>query len=178
MAEPLTTAEAKAHLRVTDTSEDTLIGTYIVAAREWCEDYTGYILVQREVTDRFSAWGDFLTLRHRPITVGDPTPTLVVTYEDAEGDPTEYEERVIRDQAYPWTIYAPYGGSFPTLADNGTITVTYTAGYASASAVPEKFKWAMKLLIASMHINRGSIDPATMDAARFILRSYRGAVAA
>ena len=34
-------------------------------------------------TDAFAAWGDFLTLRYRPITVDDPTPTLTVTYHDA-----------------------------------------------------------------------------------------------
>ena len=178
MAEPLTTAEAKAHLRVTDTSEDTLIGTYIVAAREWVEEYTGYVLVQRAVVDSYPAWGDYLTLRHQPITVGDPTPTLVVMYNDVEGDEVEYEERVIRDQVYPWQIWAPYGSNFPTLGDNGTITVTYTAGYANAAAVPEKFKMAMKVLISAIHQSRGSISNEAAETARFLLRSYRGAVLA
>jgi uncharacterized phiE125 gp8 family phage protein len=178
MAEPLTTAELKAQLRKTDTSEDALIAANGIAAREFCEEYTGHILVQREVTDSFNAWGDFLTLRHQPITVGDPTPVLTVSYTDVEGDEIEYEGRVIRDQRYPWTIHAPYGADFPTLGNSGTISVTYTAGYANAAAVPEKFKWAIKLLVTSMHVNRGSIDPETMDAVRFILRSYRGAVMA
>lgn len=177
MAEPLTLAELKAHLRVTSDHENALITTYGVAAREYCEDYTGHVLVQREVTDSFHAWGDYLTLRHQPITVDDPTPTLTVTYLDAEGDETEYTSRVIRDQKYPWTIHPPYAGTFPTIADNSTISVTYTAGYASAD-IPTKFKWAIMLLVESMHKNRGSIDPETQDAVRFFLRSYRGAVMA
>ena len=178
MAEPLTTAEAKAHLRVTDTSEDDLIDAYVVAARVWVEEYTGHILDQREVVDAFPAWGDFLTLRHQPITVDDPTPTLIVMYEDAEGDVVEYEDRVIRDQTYPWTIYPPYGASFPTLADNGTITVTYTAGYDDAAAIPAPFKQAVRILIAAMHMSRGSISLEATETARFILRAYRGAVLA
>lgn len=177
MAEPLTTAEAKAHLRVTSDHEDDLIDSYVAAAREWVEDYTGHILVQREVTDSFSAWGDYLTLRYQPITVDDPTPTLTVTYHDAEGDETEYAGRVIRDQRYPWTIHAPYGDEFPTLGDNGTIAVTYTAGYAEGE-VPEKFRQAVRILISGMHVNRGSIPEETAQTARFLLRSYRGAVLA
>lgn len=178
MAEPLTTAEAKAQLRVTDTSEDALIDSYVTAAREWCEDYTGHILVQREVTDAFSAWGDFLTLRYQPITVDDPTPVLTVTYNDLEGDEIEYAERVVRDQTYPWAIAPPYGAEFPTLGDNGTITVTYTAGYANPAAVPNKFKQAIRVLISAMHTNRGAIPEDTAQTARFLLRSYRGAVMA
>lgn len=178
MAEPLTLAELKAQCRVTSTHEDALITSYGVAAREWVEDYTGHILAQRVVTDTFREWGDFLTLRHQPISVGDPTPTLAVSYEDAEGDETEYEDRVIRDQAYPWTIYPPYGAPFPTLADNGSIVVSYTAGYASASAVPIKFKQAIRVLVAAMHANRGEIPQAAADTSRWLLRSYRGAVMA
>ena len=53
MAEPVSVDTAKLHLRVTDTSEDTLIGGYITAAREWVENYTGQILVQREVVQPF-----------------------------------------------------------------------------------------------------------------------------
>jgi len=38
--EPVTLAEARLHLRVTDTAEDALIGVWITAAREVCEYYT------------------------------------------------------------------------------------------------------------------------------------------
>jgi len=178
MAEPLTLAELKQQLRKTTDDEDDLIEARGVAARKWVEQYTGHILVQREVTDSFSAWGDYLTLRHQPITVGDPTPTLTVMYEDAEGDETEYASGVIRDQRYPWTIHPPFGEAFPTLADNGTIAVTYTAGYANAAAVPDEFKWAIRILVSSMHENAEHMTEETMQTARFILRPYRGAVLA
>jgi uncharacterized phiE125 gp8 family phage protein len=178
MAEPLTTDELKAHLRKTTTDEDTLIATYGVAAREWCEEYTGHILAQREVADTFGAWGDYLTLYHQPITVDDPTPTLTVEYTDDEGDFIEYAARVIRDFKYPWTIHPPYGFSFPSLGGPATIRVTYTAGYVNAAAVPELFKIAIKLLVTSMYVNRGAIDETTKEGVRFMLRPYRGAVMA
>lgn len=178
MAEPLTTAELKAQLRKTTTDEDTLIAAYGVAAREWCEQYTGHILNQREIEDNFGEWGDYLTLRYQPITVGDPTPTLTVEYTDDEGDFIEYEERVVRDFKYPWTVHPPYGFSFPSLGGPATIKVTYTAGYANAAAVPELFKQAIRILVTALYINRGTIDEKSEEAARFILRAYRGAVMA
>lgn len=172
---------AKAHLRKTDTSEDSIIGTYRTAAIGWVESYTGHILSAREVTDAFHEWGDYLTLRHQPITVDDPTPTLTVTYLDTEGDEIEYDSRVIRDQRYPWTIYPPYGDEFPTLATNGTITVTYTAGYA-AGEVPDALNAAILLLVGHWYSNRSAVDEGSFEelplAVQSLCRPYRGAVMA
>lgn len=177
----VTLANVKEHLRVTTTNEDTVIGAYRAAAIAYVEKYTGHVLVQREVTDAFAAWGDYLTLRHQPITVDDPTPTLTVTYLDTEGDEIEYESRVIRDQTYPWTIYPPYGDDFPTLADNGTITVTYTAGYA-AGQVPDELNAAVLLLCGHWHANRAAVDEGSFQelplAVVSLCRPFRGAVMA
>lgn len=179
--EPLTTDEAKAHLRVTDDSEDALIYSYIQAARQWVENYTGHILVQRTVVDAFSAWGNFLTLRNQPITVGDPTPTLTVDYIDSDGNEVEYTGRVIRDQRYPWMVFPANGSTFPTLGTNGTITVTYTAGYTEGS-VPQPLVQAMLLLIGHWFSMRSSVSEVPLQEAPLavtsLCRPFRGAVLA
>ena len=172
----------KQHLRKgSDTSEDTLIGIYRSAAIAWVEKYTGHILIQREVTDTFAEWGDALRLSYQPITVDDPTPTLVVTYNDAEGDETVYGSRVIRDQRYPWLIVPPYGDSFPTLGDNGAISVTYTAGY-DASEVPDELNAAVLLLCEHWHTNRAAASADELHEAplsvKSLCRPFRGVVVA
>ena len=181
MATLVTLDTVKEHLRKLTDEEDTVIAAYRTAAIAYVEHYTGHILIQREVTDAFAAWGDYLTLRHQPITVGDPTPTLVVTYLDTEGDEIEYEDRVIRDQTYPWTIYPPYGDSFPTLADNGTITVTYTAGYTSGQ-VPDDLNAAVLLLCGHWYSNRSAVEEGSFQelplAVVSLCRPFRGAVMA
>lgn len=182
MATLVDVTAVKQHLRKgSDTSEDTLIGIYRSAAIAYVEKYTGHILIQREVTDAFAEWGDFLTLRNQPITVDDPTPTLVVTYNDLEGDEIEYEERVIRDQRYPWLIVPPYGAEFPTLGDNGTIAVTYTAGYA-ADEIPDELNAAILLLCEHWHTNRGATSAENLSEPPFavtnLCRPFRGAVMA
>ncbi len=182
MAEPLTTAEAKAHLRVTDSSEDSLIASYIVAAREWIENYTGFILINGEVVDAFAAWGSFLTLRHQPITFNEMTDPITVTYIDINGDEVEYADKVIRDQRYPWQIWPASGSVFPTLGTNGTITVTYTAGYASAADVPQALKQAMLLLIGHWFSMRSAVGEVVLMEPPFavtsLCRPFRGAVLA
>lgn len=178
MAEPLTTAEAKAHLRVTDTSEDALIASYIVAAREWVEQYTGHVLVEGEIVDSYSAWGTHLTLRNQPINDYDP---IEITYTDINGDPVNYADGVVRDQRYPWTIWPPTGQTFPTLGDQGSIIVTYTAGYADAASVPQALKQAMLLLIGQWHDNRNASGEEMFElpfAVTSLCRPYRGAVMA
>ena len=49
-SEPVTLDETKTHLRVTDTSEDTLIGGLITAAREYAELVTGRAFITRAYT--------------------------------------------------------------------------------------------------------------------------------
>lgn len=181
MATLVTLDNVKAHLRVTTTDEDTIIGFYRAAAIQWVENYTNHILSSQVVTDNYAAWGDYLTLYHQPITVGDPTPTLVVEYTNGEGDTVEYEDRVIRDQRYPWTIYPPAGENFPALGTNGTISVTYTAGYASG-AVPDALNHAVLLLAGHFFVNRSAVSADSVEevdlAVRSLCKPYRGVVLA
>ena len=181
MATLVTLALVKEHLRKTTTDEDSAIGAYLAAAIAYVEKYTGHILAQREVTDAFPAWGSYLTLRHQPITVGDPTPALTVSYLDSEGNEVEFTGRVVRDQTYPWTIYPPFGSPFPTLADNGTITVTYTAGYATGE-VPDDLNAAVLLLCGHWYSNRAAVAEGQFQelplAVVSLCRPFRGAVMA
>lgn len=177
MATLVTLADVKAHLRVTTTDEDTIIGVYRSAAIAWVENYTGHLLSAAEVVDNYSAWGDYLTLRHQPIAA---SPAPVVEYHDTEGDFIEYAG-VVRDQTYPWTIVPPYGEEFPTLGDNGTISVTYTAGYASGE-VPDPLNQAVLLLAGHFFVNRSAVSTDKVEevdlAVRSLCKPYRGLVMA
>src|SRR3546814_1606546 len=64
MAEPVTLALAKAHCRIdpSDTDHDEVLATYIQAAREWVEDFTGLVLVSRPFTKAEEAFGSSLQL--------------------------------------------------------------------------------------------------------------------
>ena len=48
--EPLGLAEVKSYLRLTGSTEDTLLRTFIQAARQFCEDFTGRALITQTLT--------------------------------------------------------------------------------------------------------------------------------
>src|SRR5437016_1244906 len=67
--EPITLAEAKAHLRVDGTAEDTLIGSLIVTCRLHVEAGLGLALITQGWSYFIDAWpaGRVLALPSRPV---------------------------------------------------------------------------------------------------------------
>src|SRR5688572_25320205 len=122
MAEPLSTAELKAHLRKTTDDEDSLIAAYGIAAREWCEDYTGHVLVEREITASFTEFGDYLTIYSTPNVVIDG-----IAYVNADGDVADFAYFASPEGIYPVKIYPD--SEWPEIDENTAIIVTFTAGY-------------------------------------------------
>lgn len=173
ISEPVTLDEAKRHLRIIDDNdEDALILALITAAREYVENFTGQILVQREVTDAFRCFGGYLELNHRPV-VGAPT----IAYVDTDGDEQEIASVVTSGARYPFRVYPPSGASWPSFGTNTTITATYTAGYGEGE-VPQALCQAMLLLIGHWFsvregVNVGNIVSEVPLAVNALLQPYR-----
>lgn len=151
--EPVTLSDAKRQVRMAeDDSEDTYIASLIAPARAYCERYSGHVFVERSVTETFTRWGDYLLLSRRPVISVD-----AVSYIDTDGNEQDYTGLVTTGD--PVRIYPPVGESFPGLADAGTITVTYTAGYPDNSTAEEPLlaRQAMLLLIGHWFENRESV---------------------
>lgn len=152
--EPLTLAEAKAHLRVDSSDEDTLISSLIVAARQYAETYTRRTLVSTEYAytlDAFPSTGAIVL----------PEPPLVsvasVTYIDTNGDSQTWSSSLytVKTDTMLGTIRPSYNEDFPSTRDQAdAVTVNFTAGYADAASVPESLKSAMKLVIGHLYENR------------------------
>lgn len=169
MAEPVSLATAKAHLRVLDNNEDTPITGYIKAAREWVENYTGHVLVQREITEQRDQFGSFIELHRRPVL---DTPEVEIAYVDTDGTEQAYADAVFQSSRFPARIYPALDGSWPSLWEHGGVTVTYTAGY-EAGEEPQQLLEAMLVLIAGMHANRGTLPTETTKAAESLCDPYR-----
>lgn len=159
IAEPLSLAEVKAHLRVDIADDDALISLLIIAARQYCEQATARSLVTQQwalVMDGFySLPGRVLQLEKGPVQSIDS-----ITYVDMAGAPqtwpaTEYAA----DLTGPLARITPrFGKIWPiTLPQIGTATVSFTAGYGAPSAVPEGLKSWMKLRIGTLYKNRESV---------------------
>lgn len=184
--EPLPVSEAKTHLRVDTTADDTLIASLVTAARRQCESYTGRALITQTWTLYLDDWpartgvkGEWWDgIREGPVTpggvraVGLPKPplqsvVLVNTYDDADAATLWAAGNYFVDTASePGRLVARDAATFPvpTRAANG-IEIRFTAGYgAIAGDVPEVLREGNKRFVAHMYEHRGD-DARTAVAA-------------
>ena len=176
-SEPITVAEAKSHLRVDISTDDTLIGVYITAARQVVETYTRRQLVEATWDlwlDRFPSGNEFVTHGGAilPDLRGDkcghillPLPpvsavSFVKYYDTADTlttlATTSYQSAL---QGEPARVLPAYGMNWPTTRDRAeAVNVRFVAGYGAAAAVPESAKQAIKLLVGHFYENRESVN--------------------
>jgi uncharacterized phiE125 gp8 family phage protein len=157
--EPITLAEAKAHLRLDGTAEDTLVGSLIVTSRLHVEAALGLALITQGWSWFIDDWppGRELPLPLRPVesvtavrlyaadeslqTVSPDTYLL-----DGVGPPA----RLVRRNNVSWPK--------PTRVANG-IEIAFVAGYGDAAAnVPAPVRQAILLLIAHWYEHREPVE--------------------
>lgn len=164
-SEPITTAEAKSNLRVDISDDDTLIGNLIAAAREELEGRTSRAFVTQTwqmKLDRFP-----LDVIEVPIC---PLATVTsITYLDSAGDSQTLSTDIytVDTVSEPGRITRKYGQSWPlTYSQQNAVTVTFTAGYGNAAAVPQVVKQAIQMLVAHRYAYRGiTVDSRLSDTA-------------
>jgi uncharacterized phiE125 gp8 family phage protein len=156
-SEPVTITQAKAHLRVTHTNDDTLITTLITVARDQLENRYGRGFVTqtwRLELDAFPTDG-VIELPKRPVaSVTSVTAylanatTSVVSSGDYVVDLSSTTPRVVLEADASW----PSG---ELLVANG-VRVVFVSGVAAAS-VPPRFYQALLIHIATLYENREDV---------------------
>ena len=160
--EPVTLAEAKAHLRVDTTTDDAYIGSLITAAREWCEQYLDRTLVHTQWVmrfDRFPPDGTHdIELPRPPMASAGTATAVALAFTFENGTTSTYSTasyRVDRDGT-PGTVKTLYGQTWPPhLQDDNAISVTWWGGYgASGTSVPAAIRHAMLMLVGHWYESR------------------------
>lgn len=157
-AEPVTLAEAKLHLRVTDAAEDALVSLYISAARESCEDRLDATLPTTSWRLTLDKFPDAIELLRGPLVSVE-----AVRYIDAAGAtqtlaPQDY---TVDSAGSPGYVVPAYGKAWPETRDQvNAVVVEFTAGRAS---IPAPLKAWILLAVGDMYANReGSTDKPTV----------------
>lgn len=157
-AEPVSTSEAKSHLRVDTTADDTYIGTLITVARQNVESHLRRALISQTwevVLDAFPAG-----------VIRLPKPPLAsvtsIKYTDDEGNESTYSSAnyVVDTDTEPGRVVLKSGQTWPavTLAAVNGVRVRYVAGYGAAgSNVPQAIRQAILLVIGSLYENREDV---------------------
>lgn len=125
--------ELKTHLRITETTDDTLLASLLSAAEDQVENFIGYSIYHGDYEEEYQPSG-IIPLRHGPCL-------SVESIEDEGGK--SYENFSI----LPLGVLKleDYGGE--------TLTISYEGGY---SLVPEALKLAVKIIVESLYNRLGS----------------------
>lgn len=154
-SEPLTTAEAKAHLRVDVTDDDTLIGTLIVAARQAVEQETARALMPQTWELGLDCFEGEIRIPRAPLTA-----ISSIKYVDSNGilQTMSSSDYLLDDYSIPPRLTPVYGTSWPgTREQTAAVLIRFTAGYTNAAAVPQEIKQWMLLRIGMLYENRESV---------------------
>lgn len=157
-AEPISTAEIKAHLRIDGSDEDTLLDGYVAAARIQCELEARRAFVTQTLQLRLEAWptGDRIALPRPPLQ-----SVTSIAYIDSNGAGATMDagDYIVDANGQPGQIILAYGSTWPsvTLRPGPSITITYVAGYGAAAAVPQTYRQAIQLLAGHYYENREAV---------------------
>lgn len=146
--------EAKAHLRVDTSDDDTLITAMITAATEAAEQMTGRAIMPQTWDLTLDVFPFDIELTRVPVA-----SITSVIYTDTNG-----AEQTLSQSAYSLHNYDDFGSAYvspiydtewPATRDQANaVKVRYVAGYANAAAVPEPIKAWIKLQVGAMYENR------------------------
>jgi uncharacterized phiE125 gp8 family phage protein len=159
-AEPLTLAEAKAWLRVTDTAEDTLITALIVGARQMAEQRCNRAFITQTWELVLDEFPDGTTIE---LPVAPLIAITSVAYTDTDGngqtlvENTDFAKDVVRE---PGRIELMPSKSWPSTEDGiNKVTITWTAGYGTASTnMPEDLITAVRYMLSEWFSDRREIS--------------------
>lgn len=196
--EPITITEMKAHLRVTNSADDSVITSLITVARQWAEDFMGRALIDQEwrltigsdlsgelVSGRSRQFCDMsqlrswnhgeILLRRAPVIEIISIRSLDVAGTSTAADLADYG---LRDKDSRWPRLVAVSGLLPT---TGRMSIVFRAGYANrvdspvqdGSAVPEKIKQGIKLYCEALYDRDKDMMPVLMQAAKDLLKTER-----
>ena len=171
--EPVSLVEAKAHLRVAHTDDDSYITSLIEAARRSAEFFTkrAFITQTLELALDVEPSGGFVELPMPPLA----SVTSVKYYADDDTattmDSADYHVDIIGE---PGRVVLLQDASWPTAAELRTVNayvIRYVAGYGTASAVPEQIKAGIREIIRKMYDGEAVLVKGSLE--RELLTPYR-----
>lgn len=149
--------DAKAHLRVTSTTEDSVIQELLAVAASEVEARTCRVLLESTFAlylDRFPDSAP-IVLPRAPLIAVDS-----IKYLDGDGveqtlAAEDYMVELRREpgRVHPWLSWPATQASRPD-----AVTITFRAGYANPDAIPAALKHAIRLYVADVYLNRSATE--------------------
>lgn len=160
---PISLADAKANLRVDQTDEDSLITALIEAATANLDGFFGILgrcMVTQTWQQDFDELAEVLRLPLPAASIAS------ISYFDASNVSQTLNaawSRLYEDAGGSYVLTDP-AQSWPATYDRpDALTVTFTAGYGAAAAVPGALRQALQLLVAHYNLNREATTALSLE---------------
>lgn len=156
--EPIELEDVKTHLRVDDTTDDTLIEAILIAARQWLEEVCNSAFLTQTIQMQLDEWpeGSEFKIPRAPL---QSVTSIGYTDEDGDTHTMSTDEIIVDIASKPGRIILKHDASWPseTLRAAAGITITYVAGYGENDDLPRPLRLAMLLLIGHWYENREAV---------------------
>jgi len=159
---PVSLAEAKAHLRVDSSEDDTLIGGLLASATAYFDGPNGIGLAL--CTQTWEVRLDVFPCGPICIPIGPVASITSLKYFDPDGvEQTWAGSNYESDLTAPARVRPLAGGAWPAIRDKlAAVTLRFVVGQ-SAADVPADLKAAVLLVIGHLYANREAVAPAAMS---------------
>lgn len=174
--EPVSLDEAKDHLRVSHSDDDSRIGGYVTAARNWAEAYLGRALI----TQTWDMW--CYSFPYGDGEIEFPKAPLqsvsAVTYTDTDGATQTWASSnyTVDANSHVGRLYLGYGKTWPgTRSERKAVKLTFIAGYGDdADDIPRPIIEGMLLHMQILYEQPINFERDAIESARDALLSpYR-----
>ena len=156
ITELMSTAEAKTHLRVDITDDDTLIANLVIAARQHVESFTGRSFAQHTYRADIANFHDVMVLPGRPVQ-----SISNIKYYDTSSPQVLTTLAINVYSLSVASVVRNYGSTWPTswAIRPDAVQITYVSGYLDAASpradeLPVAVRQAMYLIIGDLYENR------------------------
>ena len=157
--DPVTVTEAKSHMRVDTSDDDTLIGGLITGATLYAQTYTNRAFVTQTLELRIDSFP--ATEIRLPRSPSQSITSIVYVDTDGATQTWASSNYVIDSNSKPARLRPDFNVDWPSVREQmDAATITLVAGYGAASDVPEGIKLAIKHLVAHWYENR---EGSTVD---------------
>ena len=154
------TSDVKVHVRMTASDDDAIIGDYVFAAQEQAEQVTSRKMMPQTWRLFIDDWPrtDTIELPFAPLR---SVPSTGIVYKNSTGGSTTFSSTAwsVDVASEPGRVVLEYNDTWPsvTLHNNNPISIEFECGYAGTSAIPQRFKQAVHMLVGHFYENRESV---------------------
>jgi uncharacterized phiE125 gp8 family phage protein len=150
---PITLDEAKAQLRVTDSSSDTLIQGLIPAATKFCQSAVQRVFVAQTLEWVLPCWRDVLALPLAPVTADQVAWIKYVDWSTQTQQMLDPSAYVVQPTAASVRILPAFGKFWPLVFARSSepIVIRFDAGYEDPADLPGNVKTAILLMLRHIY---------------------------